>query len=45
MTHNNQQDTSGSDAELTLGYEEMAADVEREKEAVEWIESHVGECS
>ena len=30
--------------ELRRGYEAMAADEEREKEAFVWIESRVGEC-
>ena len=33
-----------TEEEVLRGYQEMAADEEREREAVEWIESHVGEC-
>ncbi len=29
---------------LRAGYQAMAADEEQEAEAMEWIESHVGEC-
>jgi hypothetical protein len=32
------------EAALRAGYEAMAADREHEAEAMEWIESHVGEC-
>lgn len=30
--------------EILRGYQEMAADEEGEKEAMEWIESNAGEC-
>jgi predicted CopG family antitoxin len=33
-----------SDSRLEADYREMAADTEREQEALEWIESHVDEC-
>ncbi len=33
-----------TEEELLRGYEEMAADEDREKEALEWCESFIGEC-
>jgi len=33
-----------SEGEILRGYQEMAADEEREKDAVAWIEAFVGEC-
>ncbi len=44
MTDSNQQANFDSEEELIKGYEAMAADVERENEAVEWIEALIGEC-
>jgi len=35
---------ASKEREILRGYEEMAADTEAEDEALEWIESHVGEC-
>ncbi len=36
--------STATEEELLRGYEEMAADTEAEKEALEWCESHIGEC-
>jgi hypothetical protein len=36
--------TLATEEEIRRGYEEMAADEQHEREAHEWIESHVGEC-
>ena len=33
-----------TEEDIIRGYQEMAADEEREQEAFEWIESGVGEC-
>jgi len=33
-----------SEGEILRGYQEMAADEAREKDAVAWIEAFVGEC-
>jgi hypothetical protein len=33
-----------SEEELLRAYREMAADEEREKDAIAWIEARVGEC-
>jgi len=34
-----------TEAEMIAGYQEMAADKEREKEALEWIEGLIGDSS
>ncbi len=35
---------SATDEELRRGYEAMAADADREREALEWSEALIGEC-